>query len=60
MIPKSVTPSRIAENFNVFDFELSGEEMETLNGINENKRCVGGVFFAPSQHATVDAVWDGE
>ncbi|CAM4213381.1 aldo/keto reductase [Paenibacillus phoenicis] len=38
VIPKSVTPSRIEENFNVFDFQLSDAEMEQISGLNLNRR----------------------
>jgi diketogulonate reductase-like aldo/keto reductase len=37
-IPKSITPKRIAENADVFDFELTQEEMEKINALNEDKR----------------------
>lgn len=38
VIPKSVTPSRIEENFNVFDFELSSGELDEINNLNRNQR----------------------
>ena len=38
VIPKSVTPTRIEENFDVFDFELSGEEMGAIKGLEQERR----------------------
>jgi diketogulonate reductase-like aldo/keto reductase len=40
VIPKSVTEERIKENLNVFDFELSEEEMSKIAGLNKNFRFV--------------------
>jgi 2,5-diketo-D-gluconate reductase A len=38
VFPKSVKPSRIRENLDIFDFELSGEEVEAISALNRNER----------------------
>lgn len=39
-IPKSANQARLKENFGVFDFEISAEDLLTMDGFNENLRVV--------------------
>ncbi len=38
MIPKSTKPHRIAENIDVFDFELSADAMTAIDGLDTGRR----------------------
>ena len=38
IFPKSVQPDRIGENIDIFDFELSGEDVEAITALNKNQR----------------------
>ena len=38
VIPKSTKPQRIAENIDVFDFDLTAEELTAIDGLDTGQR----------------------
>ncbi|XP_011209909.2 1,5-anhydro-D-fructose reductase [Bactrocera dorsalis] len=47
-IPKSVSKSRIAENFSIFDFEINDDDMKIIDGYNTGQRLIP--FSGMSHH----------
>ena len=48
LLAKSVTPSRIVENFDIFDFELQDEDMKVMDDLNIGWRHL--IFLESSMH----------
>ena len=38
VFPKSVTRSRVEENFDIFDFELSEDDLREITALDRNER----------------------
>jgi len=38
IFPRSITPARVKENFEIFDFELDSQDMETVGSLNRDER----------------------
>jgi diketogulonate reductase-like aldo/keto reductase len=45
VIPKSVKEERLKENLNIFDFELSEEDIQEINNLNRNHRFINPQFW---------------
>jgi alcohol dehydrogenase (NADP+) len=61
VIPKSVSPQRIKENFKAQKVVLDAEDMQQIKTLNQNYRYVDGSFFAVENSGyTVENIWDEE
>lgn len=49
IVPKTSRPERLSENIALFDFELTGEEISAISGLNQNRRFNDpGAFCEPA------------
>lgn len=47
VIPKSVTPARIEQNFDIFDFELDSTDMDQIKTLDKNMRTCWSPVHVP-------------
>tara|TARA_R110002124_G_scaffold117187_3_gene274154 strand:+ start:1246 stop:2190 length:945 start_codon:yes stop_codon:yes gene_type:complete len=58
IIPKTSRPERLAENLAIFDFELSQQEMDDINGLNSNRRFNDPGHFCEGAFNTFYPIYD--
>jgi diketogulonate reductase-like aldo/keto reductase len=56
VIPKTVTPSRVAENCQIFDFSLTDEEMSQIDQLEKDnhRRFINPAFARPGDKNVFD------
>ncbi|RLC27293.1 MAG: aldo/keto reductase, partial [Deltaproteobacteria bacterium] len=59
VIPKSVDPGRLAENFQSLAIELSSGDMESISMLDRNARYIRGDFWTmPGSPYTLQTLWE--
>ena len=58
VIPKSVTPKRIAENFAAQDLELSLADMTSIAALDRHQRMIDGRFWFLGETYSPETLWD--
>ena len=58
VIPKSVTPARIASNIDVYGWSLSEEDMTALAGLDKGLRLIKGHPFVWREGQDWHELWD--
>lgn len=59
VIPKSVNPERLQENFLAADLELEAQDLLAIEGLEQGYRFVDGAFFqTPGSPYSVTGLWE--
>ncbi len=59
VIPKSVKPERIRQNFESTNLKLTTEEMKQIAGLDKHLRYIaGGLWCMPGSGITYETLWD--
>ncbi len=59
VIPKSVNPGRIKQNFDAASLTLSDDDMATIAALDRHRRYIGGTFWCPDGSPyTMANLWD--
>ena len=58
IIPKTTQPHRLIENLDIFDFELSDQQMASLNALNCNRRFNDPGEFCEPAFNTFNPIYD--
>lgn len=58
VIPKSVSPARLAENLAAAEVELAAEDMEMIDGLDRSHRFIDGTFWVKEGGPyTLESLW---
>lgn len=61
VIPKSVTPSRIRENFDTVNVALTTDDIEAIDKLDKNNRIsYGAAWLMEGSSYTYENLWDEE
>ena len=58
VIPKTVTPERMSENLNIFDFELTAEDMAAISSLDQGRRFNDPGVFCESAFNTFCPIYE--